>query len=735
MNFDRYCAIIETKLNESAVNCKMKTDYLAHINDKGDTQTVEEHLRGTAALCKTFAGSFDASMQGDLIGMAHDIGKCSAEFQHRLQGGKIVDHASAGALECAKRNALWAACCVAGHHGGLPDVGNLLNDLPDTPTLYGRLRRAAEDGIPVYEMPVSLPPAFPPNGYGKDHLTNSYIIRMLYSCLVDADYLDTERFMEGGHMERGTGDDVFKLLEKLDHYIAPWRTPTNELNHLRCEILQACTDGGRKKKGIYTLTVPTGGGKTVSSMAFALHHAAEHKMDRVIYVIPYTSIIEQTAEVFRKIFGAENVVEHHSGVSYEVGEGDRVEKYQMVKASENWDAPIIVTTSVQFFESLYANRPSKCRKLHNIANSVVIFDEAQMLPAEQLRPCTAAIAKLAEHFGVTALLCTATQPFLNDLLRKFAPDIRVEEICPKVQDYYTKFQRVTFEDAGILDENQLTDRLSALPQVLCVVNSRKAAQSIYKKLPSDGSYHLSTLMVPAHRRIVLAEIRDRLVSGLPCRVVSTSLIEAGVDVDFPVVFREMAGLDSILQAAGRCNREGKRSVEKSVVTVFRGISVTPQMLKVNIGAAMEALQNGADPADPETVSRYFKAFRSLAGDRLDKSGVIKALQNGIQGCLLPFKTVAERFHMIDDATKTVYIPVGDGEHLVRHLKEGDRSRTLFRQLGQYSVNIYERQYNALMASGCLEPLDDDSAILIDLKRYDRNLGLYLCDNENIDPNS
>lgn len=709
--------------------------FFAHVTEDGQKQTVEEHLRNVSKMSGQFAVAFDAKEQAEFIGLAHDLGKCSAEFQQRLHGGQIVDHASAGALECAKLNAIWASCCVAGHHGGLPDVGNLRNDGSDAQTLFGRLRRALDVDIPEYHMPFSLTPVPDPRGYGTDRLTDSFMTRMLYSCLVDADYLDTERFMSGGMVDRGGGEGILALLDKLNQYISPWWNPTSELNRLRCDILRHCIDGGDGDKGVYTLTVPTGGGKTIASMAFALNHAAVHQMDRVIYVIPYTSIIEQTASVFRNVFGENNVVEHHANASFEVTDFDKPEQYLQIKATENWDAPIIVTTAVQFFESLYANRPSKCRKLHNIANSVIIFDEAQMLPTEQLRPCVAAIAELVTHFGATAVLCTATQPFLNDLMLQYAPDIRIHELCPDTKEIFSRFQRVTFRVAGRLDEIVLAEELTALPQVLCVVNSRKAAQSIYKKLPSDGSYHLSTLMVPAHRRIVLAEIRDRLVSGLPCRVISTSLIEAGVDVDFPVVFREMAGLDSILQAAGRCNREGKRSVEKSVVTVFRGISVTPQMLKVNIGAAMEALQNGADPADPETVSRYFKAFRSLAGDRLDKSGVIKALQNGIQGCLLPFKTVAERFHMIDDATKTVYIPVGDGEHLVRHLKEGDRSRTLFRQLGQYSVNIYERQYNALMASGCLEPLDDDSAILIDLKRYDRNLGLYLCDNENIDPNS
>ena len=535
--------------------------------------------------------------------------------------------------------------------------------------------------------------------------------------------------MSDGRAARGTGEPLPRLLEKLEQYIAEkgWLAPKGALNLRRCEILRACMDGGDGGKGLYTLTVPTGGGKTVASVAFALRHAVRHGMNRVIYVIPYTSIIEQTAEVFREIFGKENVVEHHSNASVEIGEGGSAAQYRLAGATENWDAPIIVTTSVQFFESLYANRPSKCRKLHSVANSVIIFDEAQMLPTEHLRPCVAGIAKLLTLFGSTAVLCTATQPVLNDLVQRYAPGIAARELCPNVPALFAQLRRVVFERAGALDADALAQRLSALPQVLCIVNSRKAAQDVFRKLPDGGSYHLSTLMYPAHRRAVLAEIRRRLRDGLPCRVVSTSLIEAGVDVDFPAVYRETAGLDSVLQAAGRCNREGKRKPEDSVVTIFEGVSVTPQMLRVNIGATGEALRDGADPAAPETVERYFRAYRSLAEDRLDKAGVVSAFEKGVSGCPLPFRTVAERFHLMDDSTKTVYIPLGEGEALVRRLRDGERTRELFRKLGQYGVNVYEAHFRTLSESGALEILEDDSAILTDLGRYVLNMGLTLCD--------
>lgn len=704
--------------------------FLAHRSEDGREQTVEEHLNAVALMSGRFAKAFGAEEQGRLIGKAHDIGKCSAAFQERLQGGRIVDHATAGALECAKQNALWAACCVAGHHGGLPDMGNLTFDMPDDPTLFGRLRKAASGGIPAYEVPLSLTAVDPPLGYGIDGLTDSFLIRMLFSCLVDADYLDTERFMSDGAAERASGDPMPRLLERLERYISPWWNPKNELNEQRCRILKACLDGGERDKGLYTLTVPTGGGKTVASVAFALRHAVKHRMDRVIYVIPYTSIIEQTADVFRTIFGTENVIEHHSNASFEARENGDAEQYRLLRATENWDAPIIVTTAVQFFESLYSNRPSKCRKLHSIANSVVVFDEAQMLPTEHLRPCIAAIGALTTHFGVTAVLCTATQPVLNDLLQQYAPNVAVYELCPNVTDVFSRLRRVSITRAGTLDADSLSERLAALPQVLCIVNSRKAAQEVFNRLPEDGKYHLSTLMYPMHRRAVLAEIRQRLIAGLPCRVVSTSLIEAGVDVDFPAVFREMAGLDSILQAAGRCNREGKRKAEESFVTVFEGISDTPQLLRVNVGAARETLADGSDPAAPETIERYFQIYRSLAGTELDKSAVISAFENGIAGCALPFRTVAGKFHLIDDVSKTVFIPDGKGAGFIRRLREGERSRNLFRALGQYGVNVYERQFQALISSGKLEIVDEDSAILLDPSLYVRNIGLSFCENDN-----
>lgn len=500
--------------------------YFAHIRKDGEKQTVEEHLTGTAKRCAAFAAAFGEEKRGELLGYTHDIGKCSPEFQKRLLGGPKADHATAGALECAKIREDLAACCVVGHHGGLPNFGNPKADYPGAPTCIGRLKKGLSGGIPEYHWQGKLPspgktPAF------QDRFTQSLWTRMLYSCLVDADYLDTEAFMMGSHHSRGGYDSLEALLERLRAYIQPWFPGSTELNRNRCDILKQCLESAAQPRGVYSLTVPTGGGKTVSSLAFALQHAVENGLDRVIYVIPYTSIIEQNAGVFREILGENNVVEHHSGIQFDSGDETGQSNLFQRLASENWDAPVIVTTAVQFFESLYSNRSSQCRKLHNIANSVIIFDEAQMIPTCHLKPCVGAIANLTAYFRSTVVLCTATQPVLSDLFRQFCPELRIQELCPQVADAFRKFRRVTYRDGGTLSDEALARELRGQNQVLCIVNTRKAAQKIYELLPREGSFHLSTLMYPAHRKTVLDTIRQRLKNGLPCRVVSTSLIEAG----------------------------------------------------------------------------------------------------------------------------------------------------------------------------------------------------------------
>ena len=701
--------------------------FLAHISeDRERMQTVKEHLQGTAALAEAFAQPFGGGEQAKLAGKLHDIGKYSREFQHRLEGGPKVDHSTAGGKEAFQLRQFEAAFAVMGHHGGLPDYGGK-NDTGDTSTLYGRQQKKVPD-YSAWKQEIALSPARRPSHIPLDNLSEAFYIRMLYSCLVDADYLDTEAFMDGT-LPRGGYEPIASLLDKLDQYIAPWWNPQNELNRKRCDILRSCLNAGENfPNGLYTLTVPTGGGKTVSSLAFALRHAATHGKKRVIYVIPYTSIIDQTAEVFENILEAENVLEHHSGVDYTMPE-EEVDPalYRKALATENWDAPVIVTTAVQFFESLYSNLPSRCRKLHNIADSVIIFDEAQTLPVSYLYPCVSAIGQLVQYYGVTAVLCTATQPALQSLFAELAPGLTMREICPDTDALYQFFRRTTLRQAGALTEEELAEQLKASPQTLCVVNRRVTAQKLYALLPEEGSYCLTTLLCPADRKRLLEEIRERLKNGLPCRVVSTSLIEAGVDVDFPTAWREEAGLDSIIQTAGRCNREGKASAEQSIVTIFRleGQQV-PAMIRPNVDSTRHVLQTFADPAQPEAIESYFSFYRTLKGSAaLDQKGILDAFQKGYKGSIFPFAAVANMFHLIDSPTTTVYIPTGEGKSLVESLRAGLISRSLFRKLGQYAVNVYPDHLKRLLDAGAVQATESGAYILTDKDLYHSSTGLAL----------
>ncbi len=696
--------------------------FLAHIASDGREQTVSEHLEGTARLCAAFAAAFDAAPQGQLAGLAHDLGKFSQAFQRRLHGGPKVDHATAGAWECCCRQQPCAAFAVIGHHSGLPD-GGAQTDLIQS-TFWARINRAAAGELEDYSAwtkELTLPGAPPPAT--KDPAGLMFFTRMLYSCLTDADFLDTEAFMDGAPRETG-GDSIAELDARLQAYLQNWFPPQNALNRERRAILQRCMEqGSAQQSGLFTLTVPTGGGKTIASLAFALRHAKANGLRRIVYVVPYTSIIEQNADVFRGILGAENVLEHHSGVLFDSPDEMTPEALQWARATENWDMPVVVTTAVQFFESLFSNRSSGCRKLHNLAGSVIVFDEAQMLPIPYLRPCVYAIAELVKHYHVSAVLCTATQPALDGIFRQFLPDSAPRELCTADIYCMEPFRRVSFRQVGRLSWESLAAQISACGQALCIVNSRKAAETLFALLQPEGAFHLSTLMFPAHRRAVLAEIGRRLEKGLPCRVVSTSLIEAGVDVDFPAVFREQAGLDSLLQAAGRCNRNGKLPAGESVVTIFIAPEAPPRMFEQTIRAGKETLSHFASPEDPQAVRFYFERLLSMkdAGE-LDGKGILPLMERE----LFPFCSVAERFHLIDTDTKTIYIPLGEGEALIRHWADGERSRRLLRRLGQYAVSVYPEHFSALYAAGALQMYDKGkTAVLSDLTLYDSKTGLSL----------
>ena len=700
--------------------------YLAHLTEDGRTQTILEHLKGTASLCSAFAAAFDAEAQGQLAGMAHDIGKYSAAFQRRLHGGPKVDHASAGAFECLKAQQLAAAFAISGHHGGLPDGGGR-GDAAGAGTFWGRINRASQGRLEDYhawQSEFSLPHANTP-AFAGTRLEGMFFTRMLFSCLVDADYTDTGAFMDNSPYLPASSSSMEELWRRLETYVSGWFPPKGALNMQRCVILEQCMSAGAQYgPGLFTLTVPTGGGKTVASLSFALAQAKARRMKRIVYVIPYTSIIEQTAQAFREILGDENVLEFHSGVQFDQQEDDTSspEAVPLTRSVETWDVPVIVTTAVQFFESLYACQPSKCRKLHNLAQSVLIFDEAQMLPLPYLRPCVWAIAQLVRHYGASAVLCTATQPALDPIFQEFAPEIPIREICPMAEAHWESFRRVSFQQAGTLSWMDLAARLQQQEQVLCVVNTRRAAREVFHQLSGSGNFHLSTLMYPAHRKRILDEIRRRLRDGLPCRVVSTSLIEAGVDVDFPAVYRELSGLDSILQAAGRCNREGKRPPEDSIVTIFQGEDPPPRLFETSIGAGKIVLDHCQDVSSRAAIHTYFSTLLDLKGAEAQDAHHILPL---MESEFFPFRTVAERFHLIESPTTTVHLPLEEGAGLVELLRSGQYSRTLYRRLGQYGVSVYPQHLAALEQAGALEHLEDGSVVLRDIGLYTQTTGLTL----------
>ena len=690
--------------------------YLAHspTEEHPEGQALKDHLESVSALTAAFSKAFDEE-NGRLCGLYHDIGKYSEAFQRRLGGSKEqVDHSSAGALVMFEKQKPQVSMCIAGHHAGLADVGTR-NDLSDT--YMARINRARGGDLEdcsawKNELPTDIPVGYAP----RQGIENYFYTKMLFSALTDADWLDTEAYYQNRPVTI-IEPDLRHLRDRINAFIAPWWDATSEINRRRCRILKAAIEHGDDNPGLFTMTVPTGGGKTVSSMAFALHHAVRHEKKRIIYVIPYCSILEQTQGVFESIFGKEPITAHYSGAEYEHPEN---KEDQRAFSAENWEAPVILTTAVQFFESLFSNRPGKNRKLHNIAESVIVFDEAQMLPVPFLRPCLAGICELVKSYGCSAVLCTATQPALDPLLQEFLPGFPATELCPEPEKMYQDFRRVSFVDDGALPDEELVQQLRQRRQVLCVVNSRRQAQALYHALEAEeGSFHLSTMMIPADRKRVLQIIRQRLRNGEPCRVISTSLIEAGVDVDFPEVYRALAGLDSVIQAGGRCNREGRRTSEESKVHVFRTEAKAPGMLEQNISAAARTIRQFSDIGSPEAIQSYFQFLLYSLKDikQLDEKEIISCAEQ------MKFKTVSERFRIIDGAGYTIYVPVGEGVALAEKLRQNGPNRALLRQLGQFEVSVYRQYFEELCRTGALEQISENAGILQNTGLYSSETGL------------
>ncbi|MFP4128531.1 MAG: CRISPR-associated helicase Cas3' [Desulfonatronovibrio sp.] len=712
-------------------------NYYAHtVEDKGpdEWQSLEEHLYNVGKLAAKFSGVFNAAEWGGLVGRLHDIGKYRPEFQEKLvkQSSRRVDHKGVGAklaYEKLENPGKLISYCIAGHHGGLPN--GRYSSMSGGTTLKELIEQAVDlpegqsilSNIDIPELP------FQP----RDAFQLTFFVRMLFSALVDADFLDTEAFLDPQKTKyRRSGPSLEVLQEKLEAKLASF-TVESRINHLRAEILDHSIKQANLNPGLFTLTVPTGGGKTVTSMAFALKHALKHGLRRIVYVIPYTSIIEQNAKVFRDIFPLDTVVEHHSNFDQGVFGEDKDQFGSGLRhrlACENWDSPVIVTTNVQFFESLYAAKPSRCRKLHNLAGSVIILDEAQMLPVEYLRPCLKALDELSRNYKASIILCTATQPALNkrDDFKYGLEGIR--EIAPDPNRMHKEFLRTRLEDVGIFSLEDVADYVNGRNQVLCIVNTRARASRLFDLIKDEsGAKHLSALMCPAHRAKVLEGVKQDLKTGGPCRLISTQLIEAGVDISFPEVIREYAGLDSIVQAAGRCNREGE-SVGLGKVSVFMPKEGLASVFKQKAGNAGNTLRHYADdPFSPAAVEYYFSETYWLKQEFLDEKKILDEFD--IPRPNWAFRDVAERFRIIDRKMIPVIIPFDtQAEKLIQSLRFAEIRGGILRSLQQYTVQIYKYHLDRLDSAGALEFIDGSYAVLINEEFYTSKTGLLIPESGN-----
>jgi CRISPR-associated endonuclease/helicase Cas3 len=659
-----------------------------------------------------------------------------------LGASERVDHSTAGAQWLVERfgtRGRLLAYGAAGHHGGMPDGfdetgGSLTARLDKTvPDWDAGVLEALDCPRDLGPLPILV------SSSARSGFQVSFFTRMLFSCLVDADFLDTEEFFDRERSAQRSGyPQLSDLRLRLEAHLAELTAgaKVSTVNRARAVILAACREGSKLPPGLFSLTVPTGGGKTLASLAFALDHAQEHGLRRVIYAIPYTSIIEQTADVFRQALGDEAVLEHHSNYDPLRGDADGTptdptdDSTQPLAcrarlASENWDAPVVVTTNVQFFESLFHNRPGRCRRLHNIADSVVILDEAQMLPVDYLLPCLEALRELSLNYGVSIVLCTATQPALGRR-EGFAAGLEgVRELMPDPADLARRLERVDVVREGSLGDDELAARIAAEPQVLCIVNTRGHAARLFAAVREhEGAFHLSANMCAAHRSRVLSTIRRRLKAELPCRVVSTQLVEAGVDVDFPVVYRAAAGTDSLAQAAGRCNREGRK--ERGQVHAFDvdTADLPPGLLRQAAEEGRAVLRQHEQPLSLTALEAYFQALYWRRENQLDKWRILDAFNEGAQELNFDFRKAAERFQLIQETGEAVIVPLdGEAQKWVEQLEWAESPRWLLRKLQRYTVNVPPATLAQLLSMGAVETRQGRYRVLTDLRFYREDLGL------------
>jgi CRISPR-associated endonuclease/helicase Cas3 len=754
---------------------------IAHSqNDEGAWHGLTAHLGKVANLAAAFSSEWGDTLWAGLAGAWHDLGKARSGFQRHIRHnpnahiegrvpGAEKTHSAAGALHARAefgrlldaRSADGLACVlqylIAGHHAGLADWQPQDGHGGLAPRLAGAaaqaeyeeaLRGLAQAGETLRPAPDAATLAAAARALlgQPEPLARSLALRMLFSALVDADFLDTEsHFNSAKTTQRASFPPIARYAEQLQAHLAGLAgrvlasgQADTAVMRARAQVQQACLAQAAQPPGVFTLTVPTGGGKTLSSLAFALEHARRHGLRRVVYAIPYTSIIEQTAGVFAGIFGAEQVIEHHSQADSAPSSDTTASRL----ACENWDAPLIVTTNVQLFESLFAASTSRCRKLHRLAGSVIVLDEAQMLPPEFLQPILDTLNLLLARYRISLVLCTATQPVLTSrsafdprqALRGLPEPRPIVEPDPLFSALRRTDIRWPADLHTVTELPALAERLLDEPCALAILNTRADAMELAKLLPRDSTRHLSAAMCGAHRAQVIAEIRELLKAQVPLHVVSTQLIEAGVDVDFPVVWRALAGLDSIAQAAGRCNREGRRA-RGDVHVIVRPIPKLLAQLRTAADTTRSLHAEGLpDALAPAAFERYFQAF--YARQNLDRHLIADLLSERSGPMEFNFRSAADKFRLIDDeGQSSLLIPLHllmDGHDqlapLVAKLEAGEADRWLLRSVQRYVLNIRERQLGELLQTGTVKALACGLYLLQDDTRYDRRFGLLPRDN-------
>lgn len=691
---------------------------IAHKSKDGREQSLQEHGQNVAKMAASFAAPFGGEKFAERIGVSHDAGKNTVGFQQYIQApdknAKSPHAIIAAALNCQANDVL-SAVITEGHHSGLH---NVLDTITNVRAAFAERSQDIATAREHFSTDAINQIEIIPEFARKNKVFGQYAFtKMEFSCLTDADYQDTERFMRGYSPRSYNYDSFSGIYDMFRKHIQPWidkdnkmvgennqqLTKNEEINHMRTQMMLQCLNAGSnsRKGDIRTLSIPTGGSKTLSSFAYAIAAAKNDKsIKRIIVVIPFNTITTQTASVLREIVGEKNILENHSGFDFEDSKQGKLLQY----ASENWDIPIVVTTNVQFFESFFSNKPSKSRKLHNIADSIIIFDEVQQLPVKYLKPCIKCIESLAANFGARIVLSTATQPALEPYFETIKP----REIIDDSESYVKPFRRCSIENIGTVTAKNLTERIQKHKQCLCVVNEKEEAKAIYTAIENGrckNLYCLTTDITPYDREKLLRQIRQNLKDDEPCIVISTSLIESGVDVDFPYGYRELYGLDSILQTAGRVNRNGLRDCGSSTLFVFDGPQEEYRALRngtsrgCNESDNKKSITRGIlqkyDADSPKAIHEYFSRLYGYKGDGLDKFDIVKMASSK----LIPFQDISQKFKIIDEDTVTVIISqTAEASELVGKIRNQTATKDDIRKAGKYAVSVKRNKYDKYLAA-------------------------------------